>query len=48
MSAVTRTSRDRQSAPIHPATSMGTVRLTVSDLDRSRGFYEEALGLRAS
>jgi catechol 2,3-dioxygenase len=48
MSAVARTSRDRQSAPIHPSTSMGTVRLTVSDLDRSRAFYEEAIGLRAS
>jgi catechol 2,3-dioxygenase len=33
---------------IHPDTSMGTVRLTVSDLDRSRGFYEQALGLRAA
>jgi catechol 2,3-dioxygenase len=31
---------------IHPDTSMGTVRLTVSDLDRSRGFYERAIGLR--
>ncbi len=27
---------------------MGTVRLTVSDLDRSRQFYERALGLRAA
>ena len=27
---------------------MGTVRLTVVDLDRSRAFYERALGLRAS
>jgi catechol 2,3-dioxygenase len=29
-----------------PATSVGTVRLTVRDLDRSRAFYERAIGLR--
>ena len=33
---------------IDPATSMGTVRLNVSDLARSRNFYEQAIGLRAS
>ncbi len=33
---------------IHPDTRMGPVRLTVSDLDRSRSFYEQAIGLRAS
>lgn len=33
---------------IHPDTSMGVVRLTVADLERSRRFYEQALGLRAS
>lgn len=33
---------------IHPETSMGTVRLTVSDLAPSRTFYERALGLRAT
>jgi catechol 2,3-dioxygenase len=33
---------------IDPATTVGTVRLTVSDLVRSREFYEHALGLRAS
>jgi catechol 2,3-dioxygenase len=32
---------------IPAATSMGTVSLTVSDLGRSRAFYEQALGLRA-
>jgi catechol 2,3-dioxygenase len=32
---------------IHPDTSIGTVRLTVSDLDRARGFYERVLGLRS-
>ena len=30
---------------IDPATTIGTVRLTVSDLDRSRSFYEEVIGL---
>ena len=33
---------------IDPRTTLGTVRLTVSDLDRSRTFYERALGLRAA
>jgi catechol 2,3-dioxygenase len=33
---------------IHPHTAIGTVRLTVTDLDRSRSFYEQALGLPAS
>ena len=33
---------------IHPATAMGAVRLTVSDLDRARRFYEQVLGLRAT
>jgi catechol 2,3-dioxygenase len=32
---------------IAPATTVGAVALTVSDLDRSRAFYENALGLRA-
>jgi catechol 2,3-dioxygenase len=31
---------------IDPDTSVGTVRLTVTDLDRSRAFYERAVGLR--
>jgi catechol 2,3-dioxygenase len=30
---------------IHPDTTIGAVRLTVSDLDRSRSFYEQAIGL---
>ena len=34
--------------PIHPQTSLGRVALTVSDLARSREFYERAIGLRAS
>jgi catechol 2,3-dioxygenase len=33
---------------IHPDTSIGSVRLTVSDLEASRRFYEDALGLRAT
>ncbi|MDQ2839407.1 MAG: VOC family protein, partial [Actinomycetota bacterium] len=33
---------------IDPGTEMGTVRLTVCDLDRSRGFYEQVLGLRGT
>jgi catechol 2,3-dioxygenase len=31
---------------IDPRTSVGPVRLTVSDLDRSRSFYERVIGLR--
>jgi catechol 2,3-dioxygenase len=34
------------SAPIAADTTMGTVSLTVSDLERSRSFYEHAIGLR--
>jgi catechol 2,3-dioxygenase len=33
---------------IHPDTAVGTVRLTVSDLARSRTFYERVIGLGAS
>ena len=33
---------------IHPDTAVGSVRLTVSNLDRSRSFYERAIGLVAS
>ncbi len=39
--------KNGQAAVIDPLTTMGTVRLTVSDLSRSREFYERALGLRA-
>jgi catechol 2,3-dioxygenase len=35
-------------AAIDPRTAIGAVRLTVSDLGRSRGFYEHTLGLRVS
>ncbi len=31
---------------IDPGTTVGPVRLTVADLDRSRSFYEQAMGLR--
>jgi len=34
--------------PIHPDTNIGAVRLTVSDLARSRDFYERAIGLWAT
>jgi catechol 2,3-dioxygenase len=34
-------------ARIARATTVGTVRLTVSDLDHSRAFYERAIGLRS-
>jgi catechol 2,3-dioxygenase len=33
---------------IDPATALGPVRLTVNDLDRSRAFYERAIGLRSA
>ncbi len=43
------TSSETQAAgAIHPDTTVGTVRLTVSDLERSRAFYERALGLQAT
>jgi catechol 2,3-dioxygenase len=35
------------SAAIDPRTTMGAVHLTVSDLGRSRSFYEQAVGLQA-
>ncbi len=35
-------------ARIDPDTALGPVRLTVSDVDRSRLFYERAIGLRAT
>jgi catechol 2,3-dioxygenase len=44
------TSAHLEGAParrIHAATTVGTVSLTVTDLDRSRAFYERAIGLRA-
>ena len=37
-----------QTTSIHPDTEIGAVRLTVSDLARSREFYEQALGLQAT
>src|ERR1700749_2216751 len=37
-----------RSGQIAPDTTVGTVRLTVSDLDRSRAFYERAIGMRAT
>lgn len=46
MSALPTSQSERVS--LHPDTSMGTVSLTVADLDRSRGFYERAIGLVSS
>lgn len=40
------TNQAASTARIPPETTIGAVRLTVSDLDRSRGFYEGAIGLR--
>jgi catechol 2,3-dioxygenase len=50
MSAHAETSRDAEAGAgyaIDPGTEIGTVCLTVSDLDRSRAFYERVLGLRS-
>lgn len=46
MSATQASHADRVS--IHPGTLVGAVRLTVPDLNRSRSFYERALGLSAT
>ncbi len=48
MSTTSLTTDALSSRRIHPGTSMGTVRLTVSDIAASRRFYEQALGLRAT
>lgn len=34
--------------PIHPETRIGHIHLTVSDLDRSERFYQEALGFEVT
>ncbi len=41
-------SRPSAEGEIAPSTRLGTVRLTVSDLGRSRAFYEETLGLQGT
>ncbi len=46
--AITVSTQSSNRAAIDSRTSMGTVRLTVSDLARSRSFYEQAIGLRAT
>jgi catechol 2,3-dioxygenase len=48
MSAVGSATSNLPGTRIPSDTAMGTVRLTVSDLDRSRRFYEQALGLSAT
>lgn len=48
MSAVGSAASERPGVTIHPDTSLGTARLTVSDLARSRQFYEQAIGLSAA
>jgi catechol 2,3-dioxygenase len=47
MSVTTSTDSERRAGRIDPATALGVVRLTVSDLDRSRSFYERVIGLSA-
>jgi catechol 2,3-dioxygenase len=46
MSVVATSSHVQSEAVLDPRTRMGTVRLTVRDLTRSRAFYESVLGLR--
>jgi catechol 2,3-dioxygenase len=47
MSMTTFSESERRADGIDPATALGVVRLIVSDLDRSRAFYEQAIGLKA-
>jgi catechol 2,3-dioxygenase len=46
--AMASTANPGTSTAIDPRTTMGTVRLTVSDLARSASFYERVLGLRST
>jgi catechol 2,3-dioxygenase len=48
MSAIGTSISGACASSIHPWTTLGTVRLTVSDLAASRVFYEQAIGLPAS
>jgi catechol 2,3-dioxygenase len=48
MSAVSRPAGEALGAAIHPETTLGVVRLSVSDLNRSRAFYEQVMGLTAT
>jgi catechol 2,3-dioxygenase len=45
---MTTSSQTPTAAAVHPDTTIGAVQLTVSDIDRSLLFYEQALGLDAS
>ena len=48
MTAAEPAAREQPRASIHPDTSLGIVRLTVTDLERSRAFYEQVIGLAAN
>ncbi len=45
---MTSSTNPRLPTTIDPETTVGTVRLTVRDLDRARDFYQTTIGLRAS
>lgn len=45
MSTAQPAAREQTQGSIHPDTRLGVVRLTVSDLERSRAFYEQVIGL---
>jgi catechol 2,3-dioxygenase len=48
VSATSATAGQQAHGRIHPNTSIGTVRLTIADLGRSRRFYEQVIGLSAT
>jgi catechol 2,3-dioxygenase len=48
LSSISARAETALAAGIDPGTTLGPVRLTVSDLARSRAFYERAIGLRAT
>jgi catechol 2,3-dioxygenase len=48
MAPIVSTSPHAGSVTLHPSTAIGAISLTVTDLARSREFYERAIGLTAS